>query len=66
MGNQAVMLLSGRGSACQSRRPRFYPLSGKIPGEGNGKPLQHSCLEKPMEKGAWRAAVRGITESWHN
>ena len=34
-----------------------------IVGEGNGNPLQDSCLEIPMDKGAWRATVHGITES---
>ena len=33
-------------------------------GEGNGTPLQYSCLENPMDEGAWWAAVHGIAESW--
>ena len=33
-------------------------------GEGNGNPLQHSCLENPRDKGAWWAAVYGVTQSW--
>ena len=33
-------------------------------GEGNGTPLQHSCLENPMDRGAWWAAVRGVAKSW--
>ena len=33
------------------------------PGEGNGSPVQYSCLEKPMDRGAWRAAVHGVTQS---
>ena len=33
-------------------------------GEGNGTPLQHSCLENPMDRGAWCAAVHGVTKSW--
>ena len=32
--------------------------------EGNGTLLQHSCLENPMDRGAWWAAVRGVAESW--
>ena len=32
--------------------------------EGHGNPLQYSCPENPMDRGAWRAAVRGVTESW--
>ena len=37
---------------------------GSIPGEGNGSPLQYSCLENPMDRGAWQAAVHGIVKSW--
>ena len=33
-------------------------------GEGNGTPLQYSCLENPMDRGAWWAAVHGVTKSW--
>ena len=44
-------------------RPRFDPWVGKIPGEGNGNPLQYSCLENPMDWGAWWATVHGVTES---
>ena len=36
---------------------------GRSPGEGNGNPLQYSCLENPMDGGAWWAAVHGVTES---
>ena len=35
------------------------PGSGRCPGEGNGYPLQYSCLENPLDRGAWRAAVYG-------
>ena len=37
----------------------LIPGLGRSPGEGNGKPLQYSCLESPMDKGAWRATVHG-------
>ena len=37
---------------------------GRSSGEGNGNPLQYSCLENPMDRGAWRATVHGITRSW--
>ena len=40
------------------------PESGRSPGEGHGNPLQYSCLENPMDRGAWRAAVRGVAESY--
>ena len=39
------------------------PGSGRSPGEGNGNPLQYSCLGNPMDRGAWQATVRGVTES---
>ena len=37
------------------------PGSGRSPGEGNGNPLQYSCLENPTERGAWQARVHGVT-----
>ena len=39
------------------------PGSGRSPREGNGYPLQNSCLENPMDRGAWQATVHGVTES---
>ena len=36
---------------------------GRFPGEGNGKPLQCSCLENPMDRGAWQAIVHGVAKS---
>ena len=39
------------------------PGSGRTPGEGNGNPLQYSCLGNPMDRGAWQATVHGIPES---
>ena len=38
--------------------------SGRSPGEGNGSPLQYSCLENPMDRGAWWAPVHGVMKSW--
>ena len=40
----------------------LIPGSGKSPGEGNGNPLQYSCLENPMDRGAWRAIVHGVAK----
>ena len=40
--------------------PGLIPGSGRSPGGGNGNPLQHSCLENPMDRGAWRPAVHGV------
>ena len=53
----------GKESTCQSRRLRFDPWVGKIPGEGNGNPLQYSCLGNPMDRGAWQATVHGVSKS---
>ena len=39
------------------------PGSGRSSGEGNGNPLQYSCLENPMDGGAWRATVHGVAKS---
>ena len=39
------------------------PGSGRSPGEGNGYPLQYSCMENPMDRGAWRATVHGVAKS---
>ena len=38
------------------------PVSGRSPRDGNGNPLQYSCLENPMARGAWRATVHGVTK----
>ena len=42
---------------------RSIPGSGRSPGEGNGYPLQYSCLENPTDRGAWRATVHGVSKS---
>ena len=53
----------GKESACNTGDPGSIPGSGRSPGEGNGSPLQHSCLENPMDGGAWQATVHGVTKS---
>ena len=53
----------GKDSACNSGDPVSIPGSGRSPGEGNGNPLQYSCLENSMDRGAWWATVHGVTES---
>ena len=40
------------------------PGLGRSPGEGNGDPLQYSCLENPMDRGAWWAMVHRVAKSW--
>ena len=42
----------------------LIPESGRSPGGGNGNPLQYSCLENPMDRGALRATVHGVAKSW--
>ena len=39
------------------------PGLGRSPGEGNGNPLQYSCLENPMDRGAWQASIHGVAKS---
>ena len=53
----------GKESACNEGDPGSISGLGKSPGEGTGNPLQCSCLEKSMNRGAWRATVHGIAES---
>ena len=53
----------GKVSACNAGDPGSIPGLGRSPGEGNGNPLQYSCLENPMDRGAWWAAVHGVMKS---
>ena len=50
----------GKESACSAGDLGSIPGSGRSPGEGNGNPLQYSCLENPMDRGAWRATDHGV------
>ena len=49
-------------SAGDVRDAGSTPGSGRFPGGGHDNPLQYSCLENPMDRGAWWATVRGVTE----
>ena len=53
----------GKESACNMRDPGLIPGLGRSPGEGNGYPLQYHCLENSVDRGAWQAAVHGVTKS---
>ena len=53
--------LVGKEPACNAGDLGSLPGTGRSPGEGNSNPLQYSCLEKPMDKGAWRTIVPGVT-----
>ena len=48
-------------SACNAGDPGSFWGSGSFPGEGNGNPLQYSCLENPMDRGGCQATVYGVT-----
>ena len=52
-----------KASACNVGDPGLIPGSGRSPGEGNGNPLQYSCLGNPMDRGAWWATVHGVAKS---
>ena len=52
-----------KASASNVGDPGSIPGSGRSPGEGNGNPLQYSCLENPMDGGAWWATVHRVTKS---
>ena len=57
---------SGKEPTCQCRRHKrhkFSPWVMKIPGGGHDNPLHYSCLENPMDRGAWWATVHGLTQS---
>ena len=47
----------GKESACNPEDLGSAPMLGRFPGEGNGNPLQYSCLENSMDRGAWQATV---------
>ena len=53
-----------KASACNAGDSGSIPELGRSPGEGNGNPLQYSCLENPLDGGAWWATVHRVTKSW--
>ena len=55
--------LSDKDSTCQGGDVGLIPGSGRSRGEGNGNPLQHSCLENPIDRGTWQATVHGVAKS---
>ena len=56
----------GKESTCNAGDPGLIPGWGRSPGEGNGNPLQYSCLENPRDRGAWQATVHGVTRVGHD
>ena len=69
--SQGLIILKGfpdgsgsKESTCNVGDLSSIPWVGGSPGEGNGNPLQRSCLENSMDRGAWQATVHGVTKSW--
>ena len=56
----------GKESDCNARVVGLIPGSGRSSGEGNGNPLRYSCLENPMDRGAWQATVYGVARVRHD
>ena len=54
----------GKESVCSVGDLGLIPGSGRSPGEGNGHPLQYSCLENSMDRGTWWVMVHGVSKSW--
>ena len=62
LGEESIRLPWCKESACNTGHPGSIPASRRSPGVGHGNPLQYSCLENSMNKGAWWAVVRGVSE----
>ena len=58
-----MVLVNPFASAGDKRNTGSIPRLGRSPGEGNGNPLQYSCLENPMDRGAWEATVHAVAKS---
>ena len=54
----------GKESVCNAGDPGLIPQSGRFPGGGCGNSFQYSCLENPMDRGAWKAMVQSIGKNW--
>ena len=60
----ALVVKNWSAHAGDTRDAGLLPASERFPGGGHGNPLQYSCLENPMDRGAWWATVHGVTKSW--
>ena len=56
----------GKEPACKAGDPGSFPGLGRSPGEGNGNPLQYSCLGNPMDRGTWKAIAHGVARVRHD
>ena len=63
MGQVFPGVSDGKESTCNAGNPGSIPRLGRSPGEGNGHPLQYSCLENSMDRVVWQATVHGVAES---
>ena len=64
MASQVVLMVKNLpANAGDIRNVGLIPGSGRSPGGGNGNPLQYSCLENPMDRGAWQVTVHGVTKT---
>ena len=57
--------LTGKEPVCSAGDVGSVPESGRSSREGNGNPFQYSCLENPINRGAWWATVHGVTKESH-
>jgi len=65
LGFQVVLVVKNlSANAGNVRDVSLIPGSGRSPGEGHGNPLQYSCLENPLDRGAWQATVHRVAKSW--
>ena len=65
MASQVALVVKNPSADARDLRDSgWIPGSGRSPGGGHGNPLQHSCLEYPMDRGAWRATVYSVARSW--
>ena len=60
----ALVVKNLSANAGEKGEVNLIPGWGRSPGGGHGSPLQYSCLENPMDRGAWWATVRRVTKSW--
>ena len=61
--SQVVLVVKNSPANARDRDAGSIPGWERSPGEGHGNPLQFSCLENPMERGAWKAKVHGVAKS---
>ena len=66
VGPYLLMVLVVRNLPANAGDAGLIPGSGRSPGEENGNPLQYSCLENPMDRGAWQAKSMGLQRVGHN